>query len=186
MRSTMLPLFDYNSLFYQCSRRDSECDGRRVAGPQLHFYEIPLVSLVIPSFATHLSRIKFLCLLGQYFFCALRRATDALCRARRARPSARHVKPRTWRVQPRTWRVQPRTWRVQPRTWRVQPRTWRVRPRARHPKPTPTTDNAQESEEFSSAFNHVLFFFLLCCLVKPFLSCLFSIFFLFLLAFEVK
>ena len=158
MRSTMLPLFDYNSLFYQCSRRDSECDGRRVAGPQLHFYEIPLVSLVFPSFATHLSRIKFLCLLGQYFFCTLPRATDALCRARRARPCAR----------------------------RVQPRTWRVRPRARHPKPTPTTDNAQESEEFSPAFNHVLFFFLLCCLVKPFLSCLFSNFFLSLLAFEVK
>ena len=151
MRSTMLPLFDYNSLFYQCSRRYFECDGRRVAGPQLHFFEIPLVSLVFPSFATHLLRIKFLCLHGQYFFHALRRATYALCRARHARPHA-----------------------------------WRVRPRARHPKPTPTTDNAQEIEEFFPAFNLALFFFLLCCLVKPFLPCLFSNFFLCLSEFEVK
>ena len=68
MRSTMLPLLDYNALFCQYSRQCSECDGQHVAGPQLRLFEIPLVSLVFPSFPTHLSRIKFLCLFGQFFF----------------------------------------------------------------------------------------------------------------------
>ena len=144
MRSTMLPLFDYNSLFYQYSRRYYECDGRRVAEPQLHFFEIPLVSLVFPSFPTHLSRIKYLCLLGQFFF-------------------ARSV--------------------AHPVRFVVHGTHDNVRTRARRVKPTPMTGNAQKSEGFLPAFNLALFFFLLCCLVKSFLPCLFSIFFLCLSAF---